>query len=429
MVFKSFDRAFQWAGERIGVEAKTSHSDQFKALENEMNVRHDGMDRLQKSMNTYIKWMSRRGDTFEDGQKGLPINYLGRTMIRHGEDFDPESEFGRCLITLGRAHERMAMTQESHVESATQTWLSSIDRSLAMMKEYQNSRKKLEARRMTFDASTTRQQKARREDFRIEEELRSARAKFEESSEDVVRRMQDIKDSEEDSIRDLTGFMDAEIEYHEKCLEELKRARAAWPASGSAASGRTGRSFSVSATPASLFVSSSRKPSLTASEDSDSVDEPITPVTSAKIPMRSHSRPPPAPPVGKPAPPARASTFNGSPDLCGATQPLANMAAQRAQSRHSFVPGSDSRFALAARDRDIFADHDHDESPNITTSGRSGSPDAWDDRSTFTSPSTSMTSLRSAVGSRKAPPPPPPSRAKKPAPPPIPSKKPSVMHT
>lgn len=49
-------------------------------------------------MNTYVKSLSRRGETFEDKEKGLPVSYLGRTMIAHGEDFEPESEFGNCLI-------------------------------------------------------------------------------------------------------------------------------------------------------------------------------------------------------------------------------------------------------------------------------------------------------------------------------------------
>lgn len=57
-----------------------------------------GMDRLQKSMNAYVKWLSRRGETFEDKEKGLPVSYLGRTMISHGEDFEADSEFGNCLI-------------------------------------------------------------------------------------------------------------------------------------------------------------------------------------------------------------------------------------------------------------------------------------------------------------------------------------------
>ncbi len=39
---KKFDRAFQWAGEKMGHEARTSHNDDIKALETEMALRHDG---------------------------------------------------------------------------------------------------------------------------------------------------------------------------------------------------------------------------------------------------------------------------------------------------------------------------------------------------------------------------------------------------
>lgn len=42
-ITKKFDRAFQWAGEKMGQEAKTGVSDEFKTLETEMALRHDGM--------------------------------------------------------------------------------------------------------------------------------------------------------------------------------------------------------------------------------------------------------------------------------------------------------------------------------------------------------------------------------------------------
>lgn len=41
-VNRKFDRFKQWAGERMGGEVKTNLSDDFKAMETEMNVRHDG---------------------------------------------------------------------------------------------------------------------------------------------------------------------------------------------------------------------------------------------------------------------------------------------------------------------------------------------------------------------------------------------------
>jgi hypothetical protein len=42
-VNKKLDRLKQWAGERMGGEAKTNVSDDFKALEIEMGLRHEGM--------------------------------------------------------------------------------------------------------------------------------------------------------------------------------------------------------------------------------------------------------------------------------------------------------------------------------------------------------------------------------------------------
>jgi hypothetical protein len=158
-ITKKFDRAFQWAGEKMGGEAKTNMSEDFKMLETEMALRFEGkllprrfhsavitgsddglgMERLQRSMNQYVKWMGRRLEPSEDREKGMPVGYLGRTMVGHGEEFQPDSEFGNCLITMGRANERISAIQESFVSEATASWLESLERSLAMMKEYQVS--------------------------------------------------------------------------------------------------------------------------------------------------------------------------------------------------------------------------------------------------------------------------------------------------
>ena len=39
---KKLDRVKQWAGEKMGAESKTGVSDEFKALEMEMSLRHEG---------------------------------------------------------------------------------------------------------------------------------------------------------------------------------------------------------------------------------------------------------------------------------------------------------------------------------------------------------------------------------------------------
>jgi len=57
-----------------------------------------GLEKLQKSMNAYIKTVSKRAEV-EGKEKTLPIAHLGGTMISHGEDFEADSEFGQCLTS------------------------------------------------------------------------------------------------------------------------------------------------------------------------------------------------------------------------------------------------------------------------------------------------------------------------------------------
>ena len=199
------------------------------------------------AMNSYIKSISKRNEG-EEKDKVLPIGCLGSAMASHGDDFEPDSEFGQCLISMGRSNERIARIQEGYISKASSSWLDSLERSNAQMKEYQvcahqefgfvsesanimqAARKKLESRRLAYDTAAAKMGKAKREDFRTEEELRTQKAKYDEASEDVYRRMMDVKEAEADSVLDLTEFLEAELNYHERCHEVLMQLRKDWPA-------------------------------------------------------------------------------------------------------------------------------------------------------------------------------------------------------
>jgi hypothetical protein len=187
------------------------------------------MERLQQSSTGYIKSLSRR-DQGEGKEKHLPVGHFANVLIAHGDDFEPDSEFGLCLTQLGRANERIARMQETYVANATSTWIEGTERTLTQMKEYQKSKQKLESRRLALDTAQVKLQKSKREDFRAEEELRSQKAKYEESNEDVYRRMFDIKEAEADSIADLTSFLEAELTYYDRCREVLLQIKREWPA-------------------------------------------------------------------------------------------------------------------------------------------------------------------------------------------------------
>lgn len=130
---------------------------------------------------------------------------------------------------FGRTEERIARVQEAYISQATSSWLESLERSLTQMKDFQHARKKLDSRRLAYDTSLCKMEKAKREDFRVEEELRTQKVKYEEANEEVIRRMQDIKESEVDNVMDLGTFLDAQLEYHDRCRETLLQLKNEWP--------------------------------------------------------------------------------------------------------------------------------------------------------------------------------------------------------
>ncbi|KAK4467201.1 hypothetical protein QBC42DRAFT_257990 [Cladorrhinum samala] len=293
----------------------------------------------------------------------------------------------------------------------------------------QAARKKLESRRLALDASIAKTQKGKRDDYRAEEELRTAKAKYEESSEDVARRMQDIRDAEADSVRGMTQFMDAELDYHERCAEELRRVRQNWSASGSV-SGSMSNYGAIERRPTGRPRSNTtqsyteRIPRTQSIYEADEYEASAPPVRMPSAKGRIGLSVLPQNQQDGPARQgiARASTFQGGASLerermgaglissastasssYGVNQNVPNVGALRGQLRPVTK-------IVTARD-DVFGDGSDD-------TDDTGSPD-WANRST--SPATSVGSLTRVTSQnavmKKAPPPPPPSRSKKPAPP------------
>ncbi|KAF2446422.1 BAR-domain-containing protein [Karstenula rhodostoma CBS 690.94] len=411
LVNKKLGRFKQWAGEKMGGEVRTGVSDDFKALETEMNLRHEGMDRMQRSMTVYVKSLSERAQG-TDREKMLPGGHLGSSMVSHGEDFEPDSEFGNCLSSLGRANERLARVQETYVQSATSSWLEGLDRSLAQMKEYQNARKKLEQRRLNYDTSLAKMQKAKKEDFRVEEELRAQKAKYEESSEDVYRRMQDIKESEVEMVQDLTAFLEAELSYYDRCREILINVKREWPIQDNDLTRARSRSHSTAHGYAERFNPREEEP------------EPEAPrITIPKLPSRNLSPHPNPSPVSRPTY-SRQSTMDSPSRSVRDDSPARNRLSRVPTEPTTMLAGRSN--LRPVRQTNTFADEYEEDYANANghqthRRDRSPSPGTSSQGSAMSrAASWSQTDL--PLG-KKAPPPPPPSRAKKPPPPPPPMKR------
>lgn len=107
------------------------------------------MESLQKSAAVYVKWENRRCDASEDKSRCTPIALLGRSMTAHGNDFEPDSEFGNCLAHVGRANERISDLHTGYADEVTASWLQHLERSVTMMKEYQVRHRTPDARPMS----------------------------------------------------------------------------------------------------------------------------------------------------------------------------------------------------------------------------------------------------------------------------------------
>ncbi|KAE8165019.1 hypothetical protein BDV40DRAFT_259237 [Aspergillus tamarii] len=418
-VNRKFDRFKQWAGERMGGEVKTNLSDDFKAMETEMGVRNEGLDRLHKSMIAYVKAVSKRSEG-DDKEKTLPIGHLGTSMVSHGEDYDAHSDYGRCLTKFGRTEERIARLQESYIAEANSSWLESLDRSLAQMKQYQNARRKLDSRRLAFDTSLSKMQKAKKEDFRAEEELRTQKAKYEEANDDVYRRMQDIKEGEVESIADLEAFLEAQLNYHEKCREVLLQLKNEWPSRQSQAQSSSGRrpgrarastahSYQERYEPLheELTNSADLRPIIRSSRSPSDVGDSREVFAPEPVPQRPFLN--------------RTSTFESPAQLRQEQVYSPSPRPYRAPSEN-FITGRNSVLARMAADPSEETSPRSGTSPDRMYQGRSDSPVSSFGGVTRRS---SSTTLNGAAVQKKAPPPPPPSRAKKPPPPP-PMKKPML---
>lgn len=321
------------------------------------------------------------------------------------------ARFILILVAFGRTQERLGRTQETYIVAAQNSWADSLERSLVQMKELQAARKKLESRRLAYDTSLAKMQKAKKEDFRVEEELRSQQMKYEEAEADVERRMFDIKDAEGESIQDLSVFLEAQLAYHDKCREALLQLRQEWPVRSAP------QSYTNVPRPAPRPRSNTVRSFMsTHSQQEETPRSPVAERPSIKSRVPSFPARYAEPIEDEPRRPAfgRSTTYQPAPQARRDLSPVPSNRLSRVPSDSLMITQTRNnlrRVDTMNSQQDVFADE--------AQSYRSVSPQ--------TPQSTgSQTPMN---GGRRAPPPPPPSRASKPnglgkpAPPPPPMKR------
>ncbi|KAJ7684416.1 hypothetical protein DFH06DRAFT_1462756 [Mycena polygramma] len=240
MAGKQLGKLRQWAGEVISSRDKTTVSDEFRELEKDVELRRDGAQRLFMASEAYHRNLAKKkeADALDDAEKLLPVDTLGIVMIIHGEEFGQDSPFGNSLVTLGRAHCKVAKLQESFAQSFQDGFMASLVRFAEDIKDYETLRKKLESRRLSLDAATAKNEKLKnskkdKERKDAEEEMARAKSRYEETEEEVEAHMHAIQENEIVQLRELTSFLTLELNFVEQYLDVLKDTRANWPSDSS----------------------------------------------------------------------------------------------------------------------------------------------------------------------------------------------------
>ncbi|KAJ3837334.1 hypothetical protein F5878DRAFT_622636 [Lentinula raphanica] len=240
MASKQLGKLRQWAGEVISSREKTIISEEFEELEQDVELRRGGVERLFLASKGYHHSLTKKKDNLalDDPEKLLPLDTLGIVMINHGDEFGTDSEFGSCLTKLGRAHCKIATLQETYAITFRDTFMASIEKFGDEIKEFDHMKKKLESRRLSYDAAISKVEKFKngkkdkeKERKEAEEELESAQARYEETSEDLRAHMHLIQENEIDQTRELTAFLDLEMNFVEQYLEVLRDVKSEWSVS------------------------------------------------------------------------------------------------------------------------------------------------------------------------------------------------------
>lgn len=138
------------------------------------------------------------------------------------------SNSGAYLTKFGRAHCQIATLQEAYAVTLTDTYLQFLKRSTAELSDFTTLRKKLDSRRLAYDAAITKAEKTYKKEKdkkEAEDELQAAKLRYDETCEDVRTRMDAIKDSEEIQSQELDQFLGLEIKFVEQYLSTLMELR------------------------------------------------------------------------------------------------------------------------------------------------------------------------------------------------------------
>ncbi|KAJ1020070.1 hypothetical protein NDA16_004350 [Ustilago loliicola] len=228
----------------LGAKLSSSSSNDKQDLASEVELRKKGIDNLYTSTEAYWSYLGKKKPvpfdtsalpvddtssvasgtvTSKPEGKMLPVEALGWAMSSFSTAYPEGSAYGSCLGLLGEAHIKLGYLQSTFTKDTSHIFLARIARSKAALDSFTAALKKLDSATARLESAQTKVQKSKKEKRELEEELRLAKAAYDEAVTDVEARGEAIQDSEYDDWQCLTTYMQAQLNYTAQATAVLEQ--------------------------------------------------------------------------------------------------------------------------------------------------------------------------------------------------------------
>ncbi|KAJ2232485.1 hypothetical protein IWW45_004931 [Coemansia sp. RSA 485] len=205
---------------------KAEVSEEYGELQTEIKNRQDGAESIHAGLLLYTNHLLKKCDSTDNSKQKLYLmENLGSSMFRLGASLPPDSRYGKVIEQYGQVVERLNDLQLQFITNVKEGWLSGLQRSIDDFKECQSLQKKLERNRGDYESKSAKLSKVRKDNVALEDDVRAAQVRYEDTYEDVTRRMLEMKNGDQDGLVELYSFYEAQLAYHKSCTEQLERVR------------------------------------------------------------------------------------------------------------------------------------------------------------------------------------------------------------
>ncbi|OLY80274.1 Meiotically up-regulated gene 137 protein [Smittium mucronatum] len=220
---KNFGKLGQWTGDILGKEEKSELPDHFKSLMAETEIKKVGTENLNNSLILFTNHLSKKKETTENSKNKVYIlEILANSLMSLGESLPRDSLYGRALKNVASVELSIVSNQSSFVTLIKDEFQTNLERQIDSLKEFTKLQKKFENRRLDYESKNNKLVRLKKESTSVEDDCRQALAKYEDSYDEIVSRMLNFQDAEEDHLHCLYSFYQAQMDYHRSALNSLE---------------------------------------------------------------------------------------------------------------------------------------------------------------------------------------------------------------